>query len=180
MENTGLLLGRVSLACMKVWGRPLQNATLTQSASAACNQTWYWCPSQFGMEGVCRRKDEPSEQLAPAHWHERKPRAYTPILEAPQTYLEGGCQVKSMVTVGIRGLLDSGPIKRCLEFLSVPRRRWERIIEDVAKESVKAFFSLHRVSRCYIALQLCPLSSGVRTTQNVAGTASAGQGQLMP
>ena len=68
--------------------------------------------------------------------------------------------------VGIRGLLNSAMIKSCLEFLAVPRQRWERIIEDVAKESAKAFYSLHRVP-CK-ALKLGPRSSGLRSTRNEA------------
>ena len=56
--------------------------------------------------------------------------------------------------VGIRGLLNS----------------LKRIIEDVAKESVKAIYSQHRV-RCK-ALKLGPRSSGLHTTRNVAGARS--------
>ena len=70
--------------------------------------------------------------------------------------------------VGIRGLLNIATIKSCLEFLTVPRQRWERIIEDVAKESVKAFFSLHRV-RCK-AFKLGPRPSRLQTKRNESGT----------
>ena len=87
--------------------------------------------------------DDSSEQLAAAH--ERKIRAYTPLLEALNVYLDEGWQAEIFPwVVGIRGL-NSAMIKSCLEFLTVLRQRWERIIEDVAKESVKAFYSLHRV-----------------------------------
>jgi hypothetical protein len=109
--------------------------------------------------------DDSSEQLAAAH--DRKMRTYTPLLEALKVYLEEGWQVEIFPwVVGIRGLLNSAAIKSCLEFLAVPRQRWERIIEDVAKESVKAFYSQHRV-RCK-ALKLGPRSSVVHTRRNVA------------
>ena len=75
--------------------------------------------------------DDSSEQLAAAH--ERKIRTYTQLLEALQAYLDEGWQVEIFPwVVGIRGLLNSATIKSCLEFLTVPRQRWERIIEDVA------------------------------------------------
>ena len=94
-------------------------------------------------------------------------RTYTPLLEALQAYLDAGWQIEIFPwEVGIRGLLNSAAIKNCLEFLTVPRQRWERIIEDVAKESVKAFYSLHRVRRK--ALKFGPRSSGLRTTRNEA------------
>jgi hypothetical protein len=65
--------------------------------------------------------------------------------------------------VGVRGLLDSNVIKSCLKFLEIPRQRWRLITEDAARESVKAFYSLHRV-RCKVlkmgrALQL-PVEDG--------------------
>ncbi len=91
---------------------------------------------------VSRPMDDSSEQLAAAH--ERKMHTYTPLLEALQVYLDEGWQVKIFSwVVGIRGLLNKGAIKSCLDFLAVPRQRWERIIEDVAKESVKALYSQH-------------------------------------
>jgi hypothetical protein len=48
MANIGLRLGRVSVACMEASGRPSQNTTMAQSVSAACNLTWYLCPSRVG------------------------------------------------------------------------------------------------------------------------------------
>ncbi len=42
--------------------------------------------------------------------------------------------------VGVRDLLDSASITRILDFLLVQRQRWQQIMEDVAKVSVKALF----------------------------------------
>ena len=103
--------------------------------------------------------------------HTNEKYALTHHSGALQAYLDKGWQVEIFPwVVGIHGLLNSATIKSCQEFLTVPRQRWERIIEDVAKESVKAFFSLHRV-RCK-ALKLGPRPSRLRTTRNEAGTLS--------
>ncbi len=73
-------------------------------------------------------------------------RTYTPLLEALKVYLDEGWQVEIFPwVVGISGLLNSAAIKSCLEFLTVQQQRWEQIIEDVAKKSVKAFYSQHQV-----------------------------------
>ncbi len=49
----------------------------------------------------------------------------------------------------------------------MPRKSWQRIIEDTAKESVKAFYVLHRVRSK--ALQIGPWSGRMRNKQNKAG-----------
>ena len=49
--------------------------------------------------------------------------------------------------VGVRGFLDTASTARILDFLSIPRTHWQRIMEEVAVESVKAFYLLHR-ARC--------------------------------
>ena len=91
--------------------------------------------------------DGSSEQLAGAA-HERKMRTYAPLLEALQVYLDEEWRVEILPwVVGVRGLLDSDTIKSCLEFLEIPRKRWRPITENAARESVKVFYSLHRV-RC--------------------------------
>ncbi len=88
--------------------------------------------------------DDSSEQLAAAH--ERKMRTYTALLEALKVYLDEGWQVEIFSwVVGISSLLNSAEIKSCLEFLAVLWRSWELIIDNVAKESVKAIYSQHLV-----------------------------------
>ena len=115
---------------------------------------------------VSRPMDGSSGHLAAAY--ERKIRTYTPLLAALQAYPDDGWQVELFPwVVGVRGLLDSAAIQCCLEFLELPRKCWRRIIEDTAKESVKAFYALHRV-RCK-ALQLAPRPCRMRTAQNKAG-----------
>ncbi len=99
--------------------------------------------------------DGSSELLAAAH--ERKVRTYAPLLEALQAYLDDGWQVEIFPwVVGVCGLVNRDAIKCCLEFLDMPRQSWQRITEDTAKESVQAFYVLHRV-RCK-ALQIGPWS----------------------
>ena len=168
MADTGLRLARVSFASMKASGRPLPEhhedtvcVGRLQPDLVLVSQSL----RRIAIVEVSRPMDDSSEQLAAAH--DRKMRTYTPLIEALKVYLEEGWQVEIFPwVVGIRGLLNSAAIKSCLEFLAVPRQRWERIIEDVAKESVKAFYSQHRV-RCK-ALKLGPRSSVVHTRRNVA------------
>ncbi len=98
----------------------------------------------------------------------RKIRTYTPLLEALQVYLDEGWQVEIFPwVVGVCGLLDSDAIKCCLEFLELPRKCWNLIIKDTARESVKAFYALHCV-RCK-TLQTAPRSCRMQTTQNRGG-----------
>jgi hypothetical protein len=117
--------------------------------------------------------DGSSEQLAAAH--ERKMRTYAPLLEALQAYRDEGWQVEIFPwVIGVRGLLDSETIKCCLEFLTLPRQSWKQIIENAAKESVKAFYSLHCV-RC-AAFKSGPWSSGLRTTRANARASNNSRG----
>jgi hypothetical protein len=92
---------------------------------------------------------------------------YAPLLEALQAYRDEGWQVPVEVfpwVIGVRGLFDSESIKCCLEFLELPLQSWRQIIEDMAKVSVTAFYSLHSV-RC-IAFSSSPNSNGLRTTRH--------------
>ena len=96
-----------------------------------------------------------------------------PLLEALQVNLDEAWQVETVEifpwvpVIGVRDLLDSAAIKRCLEFLELPRRCWRRnlwqIIEETVKESVKAVIVLHCL-RCK-ALQIVQ-SGRMPTTQN--------------
>ena len=66
------------------------------------------------------------------------------------------------MVVGVRGLLDSDTIKSSLEFLEIHWQHWRQITEDAARESIKAFYSPHRV-RCKV-LKTGPRSGGRRAT----------------
>ena len=117
--------------------------------------------------------DGSSELLAAAH--DRKVRTYAPLLEALQAYIDDGWQVEIFPwVVGVRGLVNQDAIQCCLEFLDMPRKSWRRIIEDTAKESVKAFYVLHRV-RCK-ALQIGPWSGRMRSKQAKAGVLNTRSG----
>ena len=176
MANTGLRLNRVSVSCMEASGRPLpenHDGTICigrlQPDLVLVSQSL----RKIAIVEVSRPMDGSSELLAAAH--ERKMRTYAPLLEALQAYLNEGWQVEIFPwVVGIRGLLDSAAIQCCLEFLEIPRKCWLLIIEDTAKESVKAFYVLHRV-RCK-ALQTGPWSGRMRTTHNKVGVLNVRSG----
>ena len=167
MVNTGLRLSSVSVACMEASGRPVPehyDGTIDigrlQPDLVLVSQS----RRKIAIVEVSRPMDGSSEQLAAAH--ERKMRTYAPLLQALQTYLDEGWQVEILPwVVGVRGLLDGDTIRCCLEFLEIPRQCWKRIIEDTAKDSEKAFYSLHPV-RCK-APHMGPC--GLRTTRNIAG-----------
>ena len=173
MASTGLRLSRVSVTCMEASGRPLplhHDGTICIGRLQPDLVLVSHSLRKIAIVEVSRPMDGSSEQLAAAH--ERKMRTYAPLLEALQAYLDEGWQVEIFPwVVGVRGLLDDGTIKCCLEFLEIPRQRWQQIIADTAKESVKAFYSLHRV-RCK-ALHIGPRSSGMQTTRNNAGASTA-------
>ncbi len=119
--------------------------------------------------------DRSSELLAGAH--DRKVRTYAPLQEALQAYLDDGWQVEIFPwVVGVHGLVNRDAIQCCLELFDMPRKSWRRIIEDTAKESVKALYVLHRV-RCK-ALQIGPWSGRMRTKQAKAGVLNTEQNKL--
>jgi hypothetical protein len=106
-----------------------------------------------------RPRDGSAEQIAAAH--ERKMRTNATLLEALQVYLDEWWRVEILPwVVGVSGLLDNDTIKSCLEVLEIQRQCWRGITEDTARESVKNFYSLHRV-RCR-AVTMGPQSSGLR------------------
>ncbi len=58
-------------------------------------------------------------------------------------YLTNGWQVELGIQVGVCGLVDTHPVHRILEFLSVsPKRAMGKITQDVAMESVEAVYSV--------------------------------------
>ncbi len=85
-------------------------------------------------------------------------------------YLEEGWHVDILPwVVGVSGLLDSTSTTKVLDFLSLQQQSWDKITEDVAMESVEAFFSgsLHQV-RC-LALYLGRQESNMRTSESTSG-----------
>ena len=176
MAKTGLRLSRVSVPCMEASGRPLpehHDGTICvgrlQPDLVLVSQSL----RKIAIVEVNRPMDGSSEQLAAAH--ERKMRTYAPLLEALQAYLDEGWQVEILPwVVGVRGLLDDETIKCCLRFLEIPRQCWQQIVADTAKESVTAFYSLHRV-RCRV-LNMGPWSSRLRTERNKAEKSTATSG----
>jgi hypothetical protein len=129
MANTGLWLGRVSVACMarEASGRPLPEHHDDTVCVGRLQPDLYQSLWKIAIVEMSRPMDDSSEQLAAAH--ERKMLTYTPLLEALKVYLDEGWQVEIFPwVVIICGFLNSAAIKSCLQFLAVPRQRWERII----------------------------------------------------
>ena len=99
---------------------------------------------RIGLLDLCRPFDTHSEMLAAAC--QRKLRTYGPLLEALRSYLESGWQVLILPwVVGVRGMVDVNSVSKILDFLQIPQRRRAKIVEDVAIESVKALYSLHKI-----------------------------------
>jgi hypothetical protein len=147
MRDTGLELQTVSTACMVEAGRfppgdhgdsvcvgNLQPDLVLVSRSL----------KRIGLLDLCRPFDSHSELLLAAR--QRKLRTYGPLLEALRSYLESGWQVLILPWVlGVRGMVDAKSVFEILDFLRVSKKRYAKIVEDVAIESVKALYSLHQI-----------------------------------
>eukprot|EP00291_Cryptomonas_curvata_P021615 CAMPEP_0172173828 /NCGR_PEP_ID=MMETSP1050-20130122/13305_1 /TAXON_ID=233186 /ORGANISM="Cryptomonas curvata, Strain CCAP979/52" /LENGTH=157 /DNA_ID=CAMNT_0012845695 /DNA_START=180 /DNA_END=650 /DNA_ORIENTATION=+ len=94
---------------------------------------------KIALVEVCRPMDESADQLAAAET--RKLRTYAPLLAALRKYEADGWQIEILPwVVGVRGLLMKAPTQHVLDFLAVPRKSWDGIIEGAAIASVKAFY----------------------------------------
>ena len=169
MNRTGLRLQRVSAACM-VAAERLPQGHNGDSIDVGNLQPDMVLVSpalkRICLLELCRPFDSTSAKLAAAH--KRKLRTYGPLLEALQSYVVRGWQVKILPwVVGVRGMVDKNSVCELLNFLQVPPERCARIVEDVALESVKALYSLHQI-RCQ-ALRLNMQNAGTRTRNGASG-----------
>ena len=164
MGKTGLCLELVSAACMEAAGRQLpdhHNDMVSVDRLQPDLVIVSRALKKIGLVEVCRPMDEFSEQLIAAET--RKMRTYAPLLDALRSYSAEGWQIEILPwVVGIRGLLVKASILKVLDFLSVPRKSWDSIVEGAAIASVKAFYSLHQV-RCK-ALHPSNPAKGLRST----------------
>ena len=164
MGKTGLCLELVSAACMEAAGRQLpdhHNDMVSVDRLQPDLVIVSRALKKIGLVEVCRPTDEFSEQLIAAET--RKMRTYAPLLDALRSYSAEGWQIEILPwVVGIRGLLVKASILKVLDFLSVPRKSWDSIVEGAAIASVKAFYSLHQV-RCK-ALHPSNPAKGLRST----------------
>ena len=143
MDRRGLRLEGVPASCVAASGRSLpehHNSSICVGRLQPDLVLVSNSLKKIGLVEVCRPMDESSDQLATVH--ARNLRTYGPLME----YLVEEWLVNILPwEVGVRGLLHSASAQKLLDFLSVPRQSWKKIIEEVAMESVKAHFSLHRV-----------------------------------
>jgi len=149
MSQTGLRLELVSAACMEAAGRPLpeHHAELVSVDRLQPDMVIVSrALKKIALVEVCRPMDESADQLAAAE--SRKLRTYAPLLDALRKYEADGWQIEILPwVVGVRGLLMKAPTQHVLDFLAVPGKSWDGIIEGAAIASVKAFYLLHQV-RC--------------------------------
>jgi hypothetical protein len=149
MSKTGLRLELVPAACMEAAGRllPEHHADLVSVERLQPDLVMVsWTLKKIGLVEVCRPMDEFSDQLTAAE--ARKLRTYAPLLDALRAYVAEGWTIEILPwVVGVRGLLVKASTWHVLDFLSVPRKSWDSVIEGAAIASVKAFYFLHQV-RC--------------------------------
>jgi hypothetical protein len=122
----------VSAACMEAAGRQLSDHH-TDMVSVDRLQPDLVMVSRAlktnGLVKVCRPMDKFSEQLIDSET--QKLRTYAPFLKALRSYSAEGWQIEILPwVVGIRGLLVKASTLKVLDFLSVPRKSWDSIVED--------------------------------------------------
>jgi hypothetical protein len=75
-------------------------------------------------------------------------RTYAPLVDALRSYTAEAWQIEILSwVVGFGGLLVKASTRKVLDFLSVQRKSWDRVVEIAAIASVKAFYFLYQV-RC--------------------------------
>jgi len=93
---------------------------------------------------LCRPSDTVVDQLDAAH--DRKLRAYSPLLTALQQYVTDGWIVEILPwVVSIGGLVHVRGAQRALKFLAIPVEKCASLLQAVAVASVQAFHFMHRV-----------------------------------
>ncbi len=92
---------------------------------------------------VCRPSDVRLERLDAAH--QGKLAVYAPLLTALGFYIESGWAVQILPwVIGARGLMKKRNLCNALEFLEVPHRKQQSIIEGTVQTSIAALAFMHR------------------------------------
>lgn len=154
MSRTGLILRPVLLPpdTAAQSSSPADEPLETPHASTTV-QLGRWQPDwllvseyskRIAIVDLSRPADVHPGQLAAAG--ARKQQKYSPLVSALEHYSENGWIVHVFPwVVGIRGLLDPVHVASLLEFLDVPKQRWQSAIERSVLASVQALYYLHQV-----------------------------------
>jgi len=191
MLATGLQLRRISTAQVQDSGRPVSEADVVTGETAVGR----WRPdflavsyslSKIAIVEVCRPSDVHLERLDAAY--QGKLTVYGPLLTALSFYTESGWTVQILPwVVGARGLIKKRHMCNALEFLEVPHRKQQSIIEGTVQASIAALAFMHRTRFSARTAGPSPLSSsskadppvldlqgkGKRKTQNGPGDLGA-------
>jgi len=163
MLATGLQLRRISTAQVQDSGRPVSDADLAAGETAVGR----WRPdflavsyslSKIAIVEVCRPSDVRLERLEAAY--QGKLAVYGPLLTALSFYTESGWTVQILPwVVGARGLIQKRHMCNALEFLEVPHRKQQSIIEGTVQASIAALAFMHRTRFSARTAGPSPLSS---------------------
>ena len=93
---------------------------------------------------VTRPSDMLTAQLVTAYQAKRT--KYAPIIPALQYYSDRGWCVEILPwVIGIRGLTDTRQLHRALQYLDIPKQKWQPIIADSVLASVRGLAYMHGI-----------------------------------
>ena len=149
MCATGLQLRRISTAQVQDSGRSVSDADILAGEMAVGR----WRPdflavsysrSKIAIVDVCRPSDVRLERLDAAY--QGKLAVYGPLLIALGFYIESGWTLQILPwVVGARGLIKKRNMCNALEFLEVPHKKQQSIIEGTVQASIAALAFMHRM-----------------------------------
>ena len=167
MLATGLQLRRVHTAQVQQSGRPVR-ATDTAAGDMALGR---WRPDLLAVSysrhkiailELCRPSDVRLERLDAAY--QGKLAVYEPLRTALGFYTDSGWAVQTLPwVVGARGLIQKHNMCNALEFLEVPREKWQSIIDSTVQASIAALAFMNRTRFSARAAGLSQTSAGSNT-----------------
>jgi len=100
--------------------------------------------NKIAIVDVCRPSDVRLERLDAAY--QGKLAVYGPLLTALSFYIESGWTLQILPwVVGARGLIKKRNMCNALEFLEVPHKKQQSIIEGTVQASIAALAFMHRM-----------------------------------
>ena len=148
MAATGLQLRRVPTVQVQQSGRTVSNADVEVGSMSLGR----WQPDlvlishsrhKIAILEVCRPSDVRLARLREAY--QEKLTTYEPLHTALSTYTDYGWEVRTLPwVVGARGLIQNQHMGIALEFLEIPRRAWQSIIDDTVCAALAALAFMHR------------------------------------
>ena len=170
MLATGLQLRRVHTAQVQQSGRPVRD-TDTAAGDMALGR---WRPDLLAVSysrhkiailELCRPSDVRLERLDAAY--QGKLAVYEPLRTALGFYTDSGWAVQTLPwVVGARGLIQKHNMCNALEFLEVPREKWQSIIDSTlstVQASIAALAFMNRTRFSARAAGLSQTSAGSNT-----------------